>query len=83
MLELFGRGYVMEHCVSVFYDRSKSAAFQSYIADGLMCMTETIANQYGGSYMTDRYADLFAEREEKTGDEIAAEVIKRAGLIVR
>lgn len=79
-----GSGYVIEHCVSAFSDMCKEAAFRSYIADGVKCISESIANLYGGSYLQERYADIvsISHTEEKTGDEIALEVIEKAGLKV-
>ena len=80
-----GSGYVIEHCVSAFSDMCKKDAFRSYMADGIKCISESVANQYGGSYLQERYADIVtvSRVEEKTGDEIALEVIKKAGLKVR
>ena len=79
-----GSGYVIEHCVSAFSDMCEEKAFRSYIADGIKCISEAIANTYGGSYLQERYADLvsISRTEEKTGDEIALEVIEKAGLKV-
>lgn len=79
-----GSGYVIEHCVSAFSDMCEEKAFRSYIADGIKCISEAIANQFGGSYLQERYADIvsISRTEEKTGDEIALEVIKKAGLKV-
>ena len=79
-----GSGYVIEHCVSAFSDMCEEKAFRSYIADGIKCISEAIANQFGGSYLQERYADIItvSRVEEKTGDEIALEVIKKAGLKV-
>ena len=80
-----GSGYVIEHCVSAFSDMCEEKAFRSYMADGIKCISESVANQYGGSYLQERYADIItvSRVEEKTGDEIALEVIKKAGLKVR
>lgn len=79
-----GSGYVIEHCVSAFSDMCEEKAFRSYIADGIKCISESVANQFGGSYLQERYADIvsISRTEEKTGDEIALEVIKKAGLKV-
>ena len=79
-----GSGYVIEHCVSAFSDMCEEKAFRSYIADGIKCISEAIANQFGGSYLQERYTDIVSipRTEEKTGDEIALEVIKKAGLKV-
>lgn len=80
MLELMGSGYVVEHCVAAFAERCEKKAYRNYMADGIKCISETIANVYGGTYMENRLADLMDTTPEKTGDEIALEVITRAGL---
>ena len=79
-----GSGYVIEHCVSAFSDICKEEAYRSYIADGVKCIGESVVNQFGGSYLQERYADIVSipRTEEKSGDEIALEVIEKAGLKV-
>lgn len=75
---------MIEHCVSAFSDICKEEAYRSYIADGVKCIGESVANQFCGSYLQERYADIvsISRTEEKSGDEIALEVIEKAGLKV-
>ena len=82
MLELFGSGYVIEHCIAVYSEYSREEAFRVYMTDAVMCLGESIANAYGGQYMQMRYADLFDKEaeDERTADEIAMDIIERAGL---
>ena len=56
------------------------AAYRLYMAKGMQIMTEAVA----GCKMPD-YAEIIGIREpdNRTGDEIAADIIKRAGLEVQ
>lgn len=77
---------MVEHCVFTFSEYCRQEAFRSYITDGIKCMSESIATRYGGSYLQVRYAEIMERKEEaesKTGDEIAMDVISRAGLKIR
>ncbi len=46
---------------------------------------ENTARLASGSFMRERWADLIKPKkhDNRTGEEIAAEVIKKAGLVVR
>ena len=59
-------------------------AYRFYIADGLRILTENTARISGGSYLTLRYAEIInpSLQDNRTGAEIAADVIKRAGIEV-
>lgn len=77
----------MEHCVSTFSEYCRDKAFKIYVTDGIKCMSESLASNFGGAYLQERYADIFEGREKdespKTGDEIVLDIISRAGLKVR
>lgn len=90
LLELFGSGYVIEYCVSILLQREekrkKQEVFYNYIANCLKIITENTAKSvnvgYDASYVSNNLADILCPSniEEKTGDEIAKDIIKRAGL---
>ena len=84
-MELIGREYLIDHCISALRAYRRSEAFQEYVADSLMYLGEAVANALGGSYIPTRFGDLFddAPKDERTADEIALDIIKRAGLQVR
>lgn len=55
------------------------------MADGLKYVTESISQAFGGKYLYVPFIDLIDNNKKqitKTGEEIAADVIKRAGLVV-
>ena len=93
---MLGNGYVMDHCISVFLYETRAKAdelkYQVYVTDCLRLLTETAARcVMSGSnvtYIGMRYADTLErfkakEKPEKTGDEIALEIIKKAGLSLK
>lgn len=82
LLEIIGRGYVIDHCVSFFNKQAKEERYRNYIADTLKLMNENIAKLVGGSYYKMRYAEQCEQKKEpeKSGDEIARDIIRRAKL---
>lgn len=56
------------------------------MADGLKYVTESISQAFGGEYLYASFIDLINNNKKqtatKTGEEIAADVIKKAGLVV-
>lgn len=55
-----------------------------YVTDALKIIGENTARYAGGSHMTQRWADVITPKNQdtRTGAEIAADVIKKAGLKV-
>ena len=53
-----------------------------YIANGIKMLTENTAKIVGGSYLAVSYTDIVhpKPKDERTGDEIVADVIRDAGL---
>ena len=82
---MMGSGYVIDHCICAMRAMRIEEEFRYYVTDTLMYISESVANALGGSYLQGRFADMFKEKveDERTGDEIALEVIKRAGLKTR
>lgn len=55
------------------------------MADGLKYVTESISQAFGGEYLYASFIDLIDNNKKqttKTGEEIAADVIRKAGLVV-
>ena len=58
-------------------------AFRIYVTDTLRVLTENTARFAGGTMMNVRYIDMISRKkhvETKSGDEIAADFVARAGL---
>lgn len=85
LLELVGKGYVIDHCISLFNKQAREEAYRTYIADTLKALNDNFAKIFGGSYYQTRYIDAIKQEKEpeKSGDEIARDIIKRAGLKVK
>jgi hypothetical protein len=79
LLDLFGSYYVIEHVLAEHNIRMEEKVYRSYTGDLLKVIAESI-----GATVNYRLMELLEKpKEEKTGDEIALEVIKRAGLKVK
>ena len=80
MVNLLGAGYVADYCISRFRKRQKEELYKVYIADNLMILNNNIAHAFGGSIITTRDADSGKPVEKKSGDDIAVDIMQRAGL---
>lgn len=84
MVEAIGKGYVVQHCISLYRKRQEMLQFRSYIADAIMTLNNAFVRQFGGNEITTRYIDLVQperlQENDRDADEIAADIILRAGL---
>ena len=64
MLELFGRGYVIEHCISSFYKYNEEHTYRIYVTD--------VLRRLSGDKNIIRYYDLI--NTKKAPDKSAKEV---------
>ena len=64
---------------------ARLAAYRIYVTDALMYISENTAKSSGGQYLTKRYAEIIGEvkKDTRTGEEIATDIITRAGLVVK
>ena len=60
-------------------------AYRVYVTDALRLTVENTAKYVGGDYIKARYIEIIEPKEvdTRTGDEIVADIIKRAGLVVK
>ena len=74
----------MRYAVARYKTYQRELVYRIYVTDCLRMMTENTARFAKGNYIKGRYADILKEpmRDNRTGEEIAAEVIKKAGLVV-
>ena len=80
MVELMGAGYVVDYCVTRFIQREKEKQYRTYMADVLMTINNNLARAFGGNMVTVKYADLNKPVATRSGDDIAVDVMKAAGL---
>ena len=71
---------------SKILDDAEELIYKRYITDGLRDITESVSQAFGGNYLSVSFFDLFDNNKKqtttRTGEEIAADVIKKAGLVV-
>ena len=82
LLEIFGRGYVVDHCVAFFKKEKDETLYRCYVADLLKVTAEMAGRAAGYEVTAQSYRELIGlvKEDDRTGDEIAADIIKRAGL---
>ena len=75
----------LRYVVSKYKEQQKEMAYRIYVAECFRIMTENTAKQGGGSYINKPFADVIGNskpKDERTADEIIADITKRAGLEV-
>ena len=73
-----------DFCISLFQKEQEDRAVTIYCAECLRIITENTAKISGGNYITAKLADIINPKpvDNRTGEEIAADIIKRAGIEV-
>lgn len=74
----------MRYMVARFDYEQEKTLYEIYVSDALKLIAENTAKRVNGSFPSVRYIDLIdrAPKDERTGDEIASDVIQRCGLVV-
>lgn len=74
----------MRYAIARYQSQQRDLAYRIYIADCLRILSENTAKVGGGSYITAKFADIINPKpvEKRTGEEIAADIIKHAGIEV-
>ena len=74
----------MRYAMARFNQHQRDLAYRIYVTDCLRIISENTAKMGNGSYITAKFADIINPKpvEKRTGEEIAADIIKRAGIEV-
>ena len=74
----------MRYAMARYQSQQRDLAYRIYVADCLRIISENTAKVGGGSYITAKFADIINPKpvEKRTGEEIAADIILRAGIEV-
>ena len=74
----------MRYAMARYKSQQRDLAYRIYVADCLRIISENTAKMGGGSYITAQLADIINPKpvENRTGEELAADIIKRAGIEV-
>ena len=76
MLELFGSGYVIDHCITALSEEREKKQIVYYISNRLYDMNEILATQFGGRYAQQSLYEVM-EGENKPKETRTGEQIKR------
>lgn len=74
----------MRYAASRIGSHCKEKAFREYVAEGVRMISQNTAKFAGGHYLSVRYGDIIHPKPQdtRTGEEIVADIIRRAGLKV-
>lgn len=72
---MFGREYVVDHCVLTYKQKIRKEAFEVYVTDALHILAESVSKIRGGRYLPTRFKDLFDVTPKEEGEERTAEDI--------
>lgn len=78
---------MVEHVAASVKQERKEKLYKAYVTDALRILGENTAGLTKGKYMALRWIDLDSDTpgatDNRSGDEIAEDVIRRAGLSLR
>ena len=74
----------MRYAIARFNQHQRDLAYRIYVSECLRMVTENTAKDVYGSYITSKFADIINPKpvDDRAGEEIAADIIKRAGIEV-
>ena len=75
----------MRYVLAKYRREQEDKAYRIYVTDALRLISENTASSVGGKYITARFADVIAppkEEDNRTCEEITAEIIARCGLVL-
>ena len=74
----------MRYAMARYQSQQRDLAYRIYVSDCLRIISENTAKMGGGSYITAKLSDIINPKpaDNRTGEEIAADIIKRAGIEV-
>ena len=74
----------MRYAIARYQSQQRDLAYRIYIADCLRMVTENTAKAVCGSYISAKFSDIINPKpvDNRTGEEIAADIIKRSGIEV-
>ena len=66
MLDLLGKGYVVDHCIAFLRKRRRQEELEYYITDTLMYIAQNTANISGGKVPKKRFYEVMNQKPEET-----------------
>lgn len=79
MLDLIGRGYVIEHCITSFKNKKQNEAYKIYMSDAMFTLVNGYGKTHGASdnLIKERYIEIIAPPKENVKEETAEDIINR------
>ena len=71
---------MVDYCISRYKHQQEEKQYRAYVTDTIMTICNNFATKFGGSAIQVRYIDLNKPVDTRTGDDVALDVITRAGL---
>jgi len=82
MLDLYGKSYVIEHCISEYLKRREEKLYKIYVTDALKAIAENTTHYLGmsemidyGTSLSERWIDVLEPQEETEDDTRTCEEI--------
>ena len=74
----------MRYAMARYQSQQRDLAYRIYVTECLRIISENTAKMGGGSYITAKLADIINPKpvDKRPGEEIAADIIGRAGIEV-
>ena len=74
----------MRYAIARYQSQQRDLAYRIYVTDCLRIISENTAKMSGGSYITAKLSDIINPKpvDNRAGEEIASDIIKRAGIEV-
>ena len=74
----------MRYAIARYQSQQSDLAYRIYVSDCLRMISENASSCGGGPYMAVKFEDIINQKpaDNRTGEEIAADIIKRAGIEV-
>ena len=74
----------MRYAMARYQSQQRDLVYRIYVTDCLRIISENSAKMCGGSYMKAKFSDIINPKpvDNRAGEEIAADIIKRAGIEV-
>ena len=74
----------MRYAMARYQSQQRDLAYRIYVTECLRIISENTAKMGGGSYITAKFPDIINPKpvDNRTGEEIAADIIKMAGIEV-
>ena len=74
----------MRYAMARYQSQQRDLAYRIYVAECLRMINENAASGGGRSYMAVKFEDVINPKhvDNRTGEELAADIIKRAGIEV-